>query len=72
MIARLTEVQAKVMCCGSGSPAEIPPLNHQDPLPQSYGLQPTANRLPLLVASYDMQWDTVGLFYPRTSRGSRI
>ena len=47
----------------------FPPLNYQDPLFPSYGSEPTANRLPLLVAFYDMQGIQRTYSKPRTCRG---
>ena len=44
LTTRLGEIRAKVVC-----------FNHQDPVFHHHGLQPTANRLLLLVASYDKQ-----------------
>ena len=72
LTSRLDEYGAKVECWSLRlhlKPA-TEDLNHQDPLLHRHGSQPTANRLPHLVASCDMQGGARDLFLsPRVSTG---
>ena len=44
-------------------------LSHQDPFLMRHGSQPTANRPPHLVASYDTQGGAEDVFYPDVPTG---
>ena len=47
-------------------------LSHQDPFLMRHGSQPTANRPPHLVASYDTQGGAEDVFYPDVPTGTEV
>ena len=71
--ARLAQVEAKVECWARETfkPPVTRTLSHQDPSLMRHGSQPTANRPPHLVASYDTQGGAEDVFYPDVPTGAK-
>ena len=69
--SRLAQVEAKVECWIrlTFKPPVTRTLSHQDPFLMRHGSQPTANRPPHLVASYDTQGGAEDVFYPDVPTG---
>ena len=60
--SRLAQVEAKVECWVRKTSRSTRTLSHQDPFLMRHGSQPTANRPPHLVASYDTQGGAEDVF----------